>query len=900
MPEVRERMTEEAKHIGSDDLFTKYNSSKTGLTEDEVKSRLEKYGVNELEEKEKITPLKVFTRQFVNFIVWVLIAAAVISLLIDEIIDFWVISFTIAVVIVLGFVQEYRAEKAMEALKNIVQPETTVVRDGKLKKILTKEIVPGDILSLEMGDKIPADAQLFETVAMRVDESPLTGESVPVGKVLNDIIYTGTQVVHGKARAVVYATGMDTKLGQIAGLIQTKKEDTPLQKKISKLSFGLAMLALMASALTFAIGIYIGAPFGEMLLIALALAVAAVPEGLPLTLTITLAYGMRKMAGHNAIIRKMLAVETLGSTTVICTDKTGTLTKNEMTAEAIFVSENTFEISGSGYSPKGDFLREGNPADLKNDVTSIKLLRAIALCNNSSIENTGEKWEVVGDPTEIALTVAAAKADIWKDDIENEYQLLEEIIFTSERKLMTTLHETKEGLISFTKGAPEYVLKRCNSIEINGNFRDITDDDRKSIAMKNLEFTKSAYRVLGVACKEKFRDGTERKIETDMTFLGLVAMIDPPREEVKTAIQTCHKAGIKVIMITGDNQETAKAIGKNIGLFDDGDGCGNYTDDKIKRITSDCAITGEELEEISDDELEQLVESVSVYARTMPEQKLRIVNILQKKGHIVAMTGDGVNDAPALKKADIGIAMGIKGTDVSKESSDMVLQDDNFATIVEAVKGGRAIYENIEKFITYLISRNFTLVIVILMGISLLGFDLIPLLALQILFINMFNEIMPAISLGLDPAADGIMDKPPRDPKDHFLNKRNLLLVTVLAFVMGIASFLVFALGEPESNTVMARTMTFATIVSMILFIPLAFRSLERSVLSIGIFTNKLMIVGVICTFLATLSVMYIPTINEAFGLLPLSPTEWVLPMGVAFLTFLFAEGIKSVTRSLK
>ncbi|WP_406660094.1 cation-transporting P-type ATPase [Methanolobus sp. ZRKC3] len=893
-------MSEKSEHIDSENLFAKFTSSQLGLTEEEARNRLKQYGANELEEKEKITPLKVFARQFINFIVWVLMAAAIISLFIDEIVDFWVITFTIAVVIVLGFVQEYRAEKAMEALKNIVQPETMVLRNSKLKKILTKDIVPGDILVLEMGDKIPADARLFDTIALRVDESPLTGESVPVGKKLEDSIFTGTQVVHGKGKAIVYATGMDTKLGQIAGLIQTKKENTPLQQKISKLSFNLAILALLASAITFAIGIAIGAPFGEMLLIALALAVAAVPEGLPLTLTITLAYGMRKMAGHNAIIRKMLAVETLGSTTVICTDKTGTLTKNEMTAENIFVSGNTFEITGSGYSPKGDFLKNGDSVSIGNDSTFLKLLKAIALCNNSSIEKTGEKWEVVGDPTEIALTVAAAKADLWKDDLDDDHQLMEEIIFTSERKLMTTVHDTEDGIISFTKGAPEYVLKRSASIEIDGQVRDITDDDRKNIVGKNLEFTTAAYRVLGVAYKENFDDESKRNPEKDMVFLGLIAMIDPPREEVKSAIQMCHKAGIKLIMITGDNQETAKAIGRNIGLFDDKDGCGIFTDDKIKRIIADCAVTGEELEQLSDEELDAVIENVSIYARAMPEQKLRLVKALQKKGHIVAMTGDGVNDAPALKKANIGIAMGIKGTDVSKESSDMVLQDDNFATIVEAVKGGRAIYENIEKFITYLISRNFTLIIVILMGITFLGYDLIPLLALQILFINMFNEIMPAISLGLDPAAEGIMDKAPRDPKDHFLNRRNLLLVVVLAFVMGIASFLVFAFSEPEVNTVLARTKTFATIVSMILFIPMAFRSLERSVLSIGIFTNKLMVVGVICTFLATLSVMYIPHINEAFGLLPLSLSEWILPMGVAFLTFLFAEGIKSFTRSLK
>jgi Ca2+-transporting ATPase len=879
-----------------DEIFTEMKSSGNGLSEQEAQERLASYGKNELTEKKKTTALKVFAGQFVNLIVWVLAAAAVISLAIGETIDFAVIMFTIAVVIILGFIQEYRAEKAMEALKSIVQPETTVLRDKRLRKILTINVVPGDILFLETGDKVPADAFVFEAVALKIDESSLTGESVPVGRTENENIFAGTQIVHGKCKALVTSTGMNTKIGQIAKLIQTGEENTPLQLKITKLSITLAFLAVLASAITFAIGIYIGAPFADMLLISLALAVAAVPEGLPLTLTITLAYGMRKMAGHNAIIRKMLAVETLGSTTIICTDKTGTLTRNEMTAEKLFVSETEIDITGSGYIPKGDFLKRGNIVDVAKDRTTLDLLRGITLCNNSAIEKKGEKWEVVGDPTEIALTVAAAKADLWKDELDKDYELTEEIVFTSERKIMTTIHKAETGFVSFTKGAPEFILPQCSSIEKNGERISLSEKDRELILEKNLDFASSAYRVLAVACNEETSLNDTDDFEKDMVFLGLVAMIDPPRKEAKESVEMCRKAGIKVIMITGDNQETAKAIGRNIGLFNDKSGCGVYEDEKLRRIAEDCAVTGDELEELNDEEFDILVENINVYARTMPEQKLRIVNALQNKGHIVAMTGDGVNDAPALKKADIGIAMGIKGTDVAKESSVMVLQDDNFASIVEAVRGGRTIYNNIEKFITYLISRNFMLIILIMAGITLLGFDLIPLLALQILFINMFNEIMPAVSLGLDPATPGIMTMPPRDPNDNFLKKRNLFLVITLAFVMGIASFMVFALSDPVADTTMARTLTFATVVSMILFIPLAFRSLEKSVFSIGIFSNRLMIAGVIATFFATVSVMYIPKLNDAFGLIALSPSEWIMPIVVAFLTFLVAEGLKYTT----
>ncbi|MBN2111125.1 MAG: HAD-IC family P-type ATPase [Methanosarcinaceae archaeon] len=888
-----------------EEVFASTGSSEEGLNEAQVNERLERYGMNLLKETKRNTARDVLVRQFRNFIIWVLIAAALLSLLVSEVINFWVIMAITSIVIVLGFFQEYRAEKAMESLQSIVQPETTVIRDGKPRKIKTRDVVPGDVLALESGDKVPADAVVFESTALRLDESSLTGESNPVGKTRSSGIFAGTQVVHGKCRAVVVNTGMDTRLGQIAGLIQVEEEETPLQKKIAALSRSLAILALVASLFTFGLGLFQGAPPEEMLLIAIALAVGAVPEGLPLTMTLTLGFGMRRMAQHNAIIRKMLAVETLGSTDVICTDKTGTLTRNEMTVEKILVNENLIELTGSGYIPEGGFLENGQRTDPGTDATALKLLKAIALCNNSSLQKKGDKWEVLGDPTEIALTVAAAKADLWKDDLEDVYPRIKEVVFTSERKLMTTVHENEGDTVSFTKGAPENVLEGCDTIELNGEMVPLDDRMRSNIMEKNLQFASAAYRVLGVAYQDDPDTSSEAAIEDHMTFLGLVTMIDPPREEVKEAMGSALSAGIRVVMITGDNQETAKAIGGNIGLFEYRQQCGlpegvMFRDEaKILRIVEDCAVTGEELDELDDEEFEELAEHINIYARTMPEQKLRIVKALQKKGHIVAMTGDGVNDAPALKKADIGIAMGIKGTDVAKESSVMVLQDDNFATIVEAVRRGRAIYQNIEKFTTYLISRNFTEVILILMGITLLGFELVPLLALQILFINMFSEIMPSIGLGLEAPEDGIMDKDPRDPGERILNRRNLVLIISNALVMATAALLVFVYNDPAGNIQLARTLTFATVVSMILFVPSAFRSLDRSIFSMGFFSNRLMVAGVTFSFLLTLSAMYIPFLSRIFELVPLDLQQWLLPLGVAFSAMLIIEVLKAVTKGV-
>ncbi|WP_445475119.1 cation-translocating P-type ATPase [Methanococcoides methylutens] len=881
-----------------DSVLADLKTSREGLSEEEAAKRLLEYGFNELEEKTKVTPLKVLLRQFANFIVWVLLAAAIISLTIDEVVNFWVIVIIIAFVVILGFVQEFKAEKAMEALKKMVQPVTHVVRGGVVIEIPTRNIAIGDIMVLETGDKIAADGFVFEIQGLKMDESAITGESMSVEKGVGDLIFSGTQIVHGKCRAVVTAVGMQSRLGMIAGMIQENEAKTPLQEKIADLAKSLAIIALVASGLTFMLGYFTGAPTEEMLIIALALAVAAVPEGLPLTMTITLAYGMHRMAKHNAIVRKMLGVETLGSTTVICTDKTGTLTKNEMTVQKIFAGGEFFDLTGVGYDPQGSLLKDDKDVDVGQNHTLGMLLKAASLCNNSSMVQRQGRWDVVGDPTEVSLIVAASKADIWKDDLDTEYEKLHEIMFTSERKLMTTIHKNDEGRIAFCKGAPEFVLEKCVSIERDDGVYDLSDDDLERVLQQNTELARSAYRVLGISYRNLPEGLPVEGSENELTFLGLVAMIDPERREAKDAIALCRQAGIRVVMITGDNEETAKAIGKKIGLFADYDGSVDRMDGKLKHIIDDGAITGSELLSLNDEEFDSVVEGVSVYARVMPEQKLRIVQALQNRGHVVAMTGDGVNDAPALKKADIGISMGIKGTDVAKESSLMVLQDDNFETIVEAVKRGRGIYENIEKFTTYLVSRNFTEVILILLGITLLGFDLIPLLALQILFINMFDEIMPAIALGLDPVRDEVMYEKPRKPGERILKKRNLLLVVSIALVMGLVCFLVFLFSDPAGNIERARTMTFATIVSMILFIPFVFRSLTRSAFSVGLFTNKLMLVGVASTFLLTLTVMYVPYLGNVFELVALGPAEWVVPISAAFATLFIAEAIKKILAS--
>jgi len=581
----------------SKDILKELGSGSTGITEEEVENRLKKYGYNELKEKRKITPAKILLRQFSNFLIWILFAAAFISYFIGETLSFWATLAIIGFIVIAGFIQEFKAEKSMEALKKIVKSTTKVMRSNKVKVILTRELVLGDILLLETGDKIPADAKIIEIIGMKVDESALTGESQAVEKSAEELIFAGTSIVHGKCKAVVFATGMQTKIGEIAEMIQEENEQTPLQIKITRLAKRIAMLALIACALIFLLGIFKGTPIAAMLIVALALAVAAVPEGLPLTLTVTLSSGMHKMAKHNAVIRRMLAVETLGSTTIICTDKTGTLTKNEMTVEKLFVNDSIIDVTGAGYEPKGEFSVNGRKIYPQSDRTITTMLRAGALCNNAFLEKKGDKWGTVGDPTEAALVVLAAKAEEWKDDLDKKNQRLEEIIFTSERKMMSCVHKTGNERMAFSKGSPEEILEKCTFIQKNGKTEKLSKEEIKKILKINETFAGNALRVLGFAYKKIPVHFTQKNIEKDLVFLGLAAMIDPPREEVKQAIEICKTAGIKTVMITGDNPHTAKAIAKAIGLL-------NNNDQRI--------ITGKELDTMNDLEFEKIHNLISL------------------------------------------------------------------------------------------------------------------------------------------------------------------------------------------------------------------------------------------------------------------------------------------------
>jgi Ca2+-transporting ATPase len=854
----------------------------SGLTESEAAKGLKRFGLNELQKKKQWIVLTVFVRQLSNVIVWILIVASGISFAIGEELNFWVINFIIAFVIVMGFLQEFKAERVMEALKGIIKPLTTVIRGGNLMQIEVREVVPGDIVSLEMGDQVPADAEIVDVNNLEIDESQLTGESVSVHKYEKEMIYAGTQVVYGRCLAKVLKTGMKTKLGHIATLVQEKTEVTPLQKRMDRLGKILAVIALSVTGFILFIGIFKGVSATQMLIVALALAVAAVPEGLPLTMTLALSFGMRKMAKQKAVVRRMMAVETLGSTTVICTDKTGTLTQNEMTVQRIFVDNKDFHVTGLGYKPEGQF-KEGHKSI---NVSKWKeFFQAGILCNNGNLREVEDgNFLPVGDPTEVALITMGEKAGLRKEELEDKNKRVEEIFFTATRKMMTTIHKVKGGYKIYSKGAPEIILEKCSYQLINGRRKKLNKKDRELILKQNQKYAKHALRILAIAFKEEERKSMPNKdVEKELTFLGLVAMRDPARTEVPEAIQTAGSAGIRVVMITGDNKETALSIAKQIGL--------------VKGRAK--ALTGEDLDEMTDKELSEILSEVQVFARTQPEHKLRIVELLKAAGEVVAMTGDGVNDAPALKKADIGVAMGIKGTDVSKQASDMVLQDDNFATIIIAVEEGRRIYQNIEKFTGYLISRNFTEVILILLGIIFFDFELLPLLAIQILFINAFDEEVPAIGLGLDKAHGDLMNQPPRPKKERLLNRGNSLLIFGVAIFMALLSFIIYISQNPLVNVEKARTMVFATIVVMLIVDTYNFRSMRESIFVTGIFNNLFLFIGVSIITLITLFVMYFEPSQRIFSLVALGIGDWMICIMAGLIGIVYVEGLKFFRRSL-
>jgi Ca2+-transporting ATPase len=868
-------------------LKTLNTSEEAGLSSGEAEKRLEKYGKNELQEEEKASVVKLFLSQFKSFLILILMAAALVSGFLGELVDAFVILFTVVLAGVLGFVQEYRAEESIKLLKSLTSPEALIVRDGKEVKVLSSLLVPGDILLLQAGDRIPADARLLEALSLKVDESSLTGESVPVEKSTTifppetpqpdrkNMVYTGTSVTYGRGKAVITATGMSTAFGKLAGLLgEIEREKTPLQEKLDQFGRWLGTATLIVVAFVAILGIFQGFDPFEMFLWGVALAVAAIPEALPAVVTVGLALGVRRMIKRHALIRKLPSVETLGSTNIICTDKTGTLTQNKMIVEKVYVNGALLNVTGEGYKPKGDFFRGDTP--VSKDMHLHRLLVTGTLCNDAGLVEKEGKWDIIGDPTEGALVVAAAKGSLWKNALEEKHERKGEVPFSSERKMMTTLNTSEDGLYAHSKGAPEVILASCTKILLEGHEEELTLERKQEALSVVNDLANQTLRVMGFAYRKVPEDILPEEAEKEMVFAGLTGMRDPPREEVKVAISTCTSAGIRTVMITGDHKTTAFAIARELGIFREGD----------------LVLTGTELEALNDKEFEEIVEKVSVYARVYPEHKLRVVEALKKKGHIVAMTGDGVNDAPALKAADMGIAMGITGTDVSKEASSMILTDDNFASIVSAVEEGRNIFKNIKNFIAYGLTCHIGLVLIVLVGV--LAWQILPVIAVQILWINLITDGLPPMALSLEAPDRGLMKQRPTKSKEGLVSKKMIVASLGLGLLIAIQSLgvLYWALNNGVSLPKI-QTLIFTLVVISLMFNAFNWRSDRYSVFSLGVFTNRALIYAVLSTVLLQLAAIYVPFMQTAFRTVPLSLSDWVMIIPLASTTLIAMEFAK-------
>jgi len=859
-----------------DKVLNSLKSDRHGLSRDEAKRRLDEFGPNELVEKHKVKPWAIFAEQFKNFLIIILLVAVGLSAVLGEVADAITIVAIVFFAAGLGFFQEYRAERAMEALKRMAAPRATVIRDGEEIEVEAQTLVPGDIIVLHTGDQIPADSRLIEAMNLKVSEASLTGESQPVDKMTSSLsgelpigdrrnmVYMGTAAVYGRGMAVVTATGMNTEFGKIATLLQeVKEEKTPLQVNLDKMGKWIAIGALTLCFTLAGIGIWHGNPILGMFIWGVSLAVAAVPEALPAVVVISLALAVRRMVKRNALVRKLPAVETLGCTTVICSDKTGTLTQDQMTVQRIYANSKFFEVGGIGYEPKGGFFLNGAPYEVSKDTHLKTLLRIGSLCNDARLVMANNRWEIRGDPTEGALVVVAAKAGIEQQSENNEYPRINEIPFSSEAKMMTTVHQTADRVVAYAKGAPEVILERSRYIYQSDSQQDLTASQREEILATAQKMAGDGLRVLGLAYKPVFQLG--EPFDQGMVFIGLAGMIDPPREEAKAAIKVCEGSGIKSVMITGDHKLTAIAVAKELGLLKEGK-----------------ALTGTELDNLSDEQFEQIVEEIEVYARVSPAHKLRVVEALTKRGHVVAMTGDGVNDAPALKKADVGVAMGITGTDVSKEAADMVLTDDNFASIVSAVEEGRGVFDNIKKYLMYLLSSNLGEVLVmagaILFGTFIGTGGALPLIAIQILWVNLATDGLPAIALAVDPAAPDIMQRKPR-PRNQTIFTRPVVALVVLGGIwstvvnLGIFSW---ALGSGKS-LIEAQCLVFMTLIVIQFFKSFNFRSDRLSILQIGMTKNKWLIAAVLVSFGMTVPLLYFPFFQEVFHTYPLGLVDWAI-----------------------
>ena len=904
---------------GLDQVIDKLGTSlEKGLSSDEVKVRQEKFGLNLLTEGKRPSLFELVLSQLKSFVVILLIAASLISAVLGD----WVEAAAILAIVVLnaflGVIQEKKAEEALAALKKLAQPEAQVVRDGHRISIPAEQIVPGDLVYLEAGNFIPADLRLLEAFNLKIEEAALTGESLAVQKnaaivLENDIplgdrkntAFMGTLVSYGRGCGLVTSTGMHTQLGLIATMLQAvEDEETPLQKRLDQLGKTLGWACLAICGLVFVVGLIQGGDPLKLFMVAVSLAIAAVPEGLPAIVTISLALGMREMVRRHALIRRLASVETLGSTTVICSDKTGTLTQNEMTVTRLWVDGTYINLTGGGYMPRGEFLVDDQPANLQELQAARTALWVGTLNNDARLESTSEEggepvYRIIGDPTEGALLVAAAKAGAVHQEVNQAYPREDEIPFDSDRKRMVTIHRilspSSEDISPFmnnthanwqavaVKGAPDIVLDLCSQVQcLNGkDLAPMDETRRQQILAANDSLTQSALRVLGVAYRlVNPSDGTPDKqdLEKDLIFVGLLGMIDPARQEVKSAMQKAAKAGIRTIMITGDYPNTARAIGESIGLLE----------------SHHHVMTGNQLNTMDDATLAREIANTDVFARVSPEHKMRIVDALRANGEIVAMTGDGVNDAPAIKRSDIGVAMGITGTDVAKESADMVLTDDNYASIVSAVEQGRIIYSNIRKFVYFLISCNLAEIAIIFIP-TLLGRGS-PLQPIQLLWLNLITDGAPALALGTEKGDPDIMNQPPRPPKEPIINKYMQLGVLVQTIAITAATLLAFELGKAHTEPQYAETMAFITLSGSELLRAFTARSERYPLLKIGIFTNRWMNIAILVSIILLLAVVYIPFFNPIFDTIPLGWAEWEIIFPLLLIPSITAEIMKTIT----
>ncbi|MDO4662400.1 MAG: cation-translocating P-type ATPase [Tissierellia bacterium] len=866
--------------------------SARGLTQTEADNRIEKYGKNEIVSKSKKSLAKKIAEQLIDPMVIILIIASILSAITGDAVECIIIIAIVIINAIMSIIQEGRAEDSVEALQKMSSPEAKVIRDGKVKEVKSTEIVPGDIIRLETGDIVPADMRLLESENLKIDESSLTGESVAVEKDYKEVYeddmgigdranfaYSSTIVTYGHGKGVVTTTGENTEIGKIASdLDRVEDEITPLQKKLNGLSKLLSVLVLVVCIVVFAVG-YLRSSMSilESLMIAVSLAVAAIPEGLTAVVTIVLSLGMNRMADKNAIVKKLLAVETLGATTTICSDKTGTLTQNEMTIIKAYTDNKEFDVEGSGYKPQGNIkYRDEVIKDHKN----INLMMMISsLCNDADLILEDEQYKIIGDPTEGAMLTFSEKWDITQENLDKKYPRLKEIPFDSERKMMSTFHKMEDGsYYSMTKGAPDIIIENSSKILLNGQVEEFTGELKNQLLEENSKLAQSALRVMAYSYR-KFDtidnlDITSENVEREMVFVGLTGMIDPPRQEAKAAVKECKSAGIDVIMITGDYLETAYAIGRDLGIAD----------------SKDQAIMGSKLNNLTDDEIQEVVKEKRIFARVSPENKVQLVNALKSNGHIVAMTGDGVNDAPAIKNADIGISMGITGTDVAKDTAEVILTDDNFATIVNAVEEGRIIYSNIKKFVSFLLSCNIAEVLIVFLSI-LFGLPS-PLTPIQLLWLNLVTDAFPALAIGVEPGEKDIMRQSPRDPNESIVDRHLKRSVIIQSLAIATAVLLSYVIGLKlvfPNNIEGAHTMVFATLITSELIRAFAVRSTKYTVKQLGFNTNPNLIKATILSFFLLLIVMYIPVLTELFELVTIT-WQWVIVLPLAFIPFTITE----------